>query len=96
MVIDSGYVVDAEFRGGRLGVLVFSQKEIVFSNLQYKCNGELSSFLSFFFFVFLFSIDALTALIFFYYNFFSYKKQQKIADGSINSSIQYCFFFLEP
>jgi len=37
---DSGYIVDKTFKGGKLGVLVFSQKEIVFSDLQYKCSEK--------------------------------------------------------
>lgn len=37
---DSGYITDHAFKGGKLGVLVFSQKEIVFSDLQYQCNDE--------------------------------------------------------
>ena len=40
MVSDSGYIKNTAFRGGRLGVLVFSQKEIVFSDLSYRCNGK--------------------------------------------------------
>lgn len=37
-IADSGYIANAELKGGQLGVLVFSQKEVVFSNLKYKCN----------------------------------------------------------
>ena len=37
---DSGYILDHQFKGGKLGVLAFSQKEIVFSDLQYQCDGE--------------------------------------------------------
>jgi len=40
MVSDSGYIRNNDFRGGRLGVLVFSQKEIIFSDLSYSCNDE--------------------------------------------------------
>ena len=42
VVSDSGYINDFKFKGGRLGVLVFSQKEVVFSKLQYKCDGKSS------------------------------------------------------
>jgi len=37
---DSGYILDHQFKGGQLGVLAFSQKEIVFSDLKYQCNGR--------------------------------------------------------
>ncbi|XP_065672977.1 cartilage oligomeric matrix protein isoform X3 [Hydra vulgaris] len=40
VVNDSGYIVDHSFKGGRLGALVFSQKEIVFSDLHYDCNDK--------------------------------------------------------
>ena len=40
LATDSGYITDHQFKGGRLGVLAFSQKEIIFSDLQYKCNGK--------------------------------------------------------
>jgi len=43
VVSDSGYITDYKFKGGRLGILVFSQKEVVFSKLQYKCNDEVPS-----------------------------------------------------
>jgi len=40
LATDSGYITDHQFKGGRLGVLAFSQKEIIFSDLQYECNDE--------------------------------------------------------
>ena len=40
LVTDSGYILDQQFRGGRLGVFIFSQKHVVFSKLSYKCIGE--------------------------------------------------------
>lgn len=46
VVSDSGYIRDFQFKGGRLGVLVFSQKEVVFSKLKYNCNGKSSFFSS--------------------------------------------------
>ncbi|KAG7264247.1 hypothetical protein CRUP_016250 [Coryphaenoides rupestris] len=39
MVADSGVVVDTSMRGGRLGVFCFSQENIIWSNLRYRCNG---------------------------------------------------------
>uniref|UniRef100_A0A8C6XN96 Thrombospondin 3 n=1 Tax=Naja naja TaxID=35670 RepID=A0A8C6XN96_NAJNA len=40
LVADSGVVIDTTMRGGRLGVFCFSQENIIWSNLQYRCNGE--------------------------------------------------------
>lgn len=44
MVADTGVIIDATMRGGRLGVFCFSQENIIWANLRYRCNGE-SSFL---------------------------------------------------
>lgn len=33
-------IIDTSMRGGRLGVFCFSQENIIWSNLQYRCNGE--------------------------------------------------------
>uniref|UniRef100_A0A452S3J5 Thrombospondin-3 n=1 Tax=Ursus americanus TaxID=9643 RepID=A0A452S3J5_URSAM len=38
LVADSGVVIDTAMRGGRLGVFCFSQENIIWSNLQYRCN----------------------------------------------------------
>ncbi|KAL8184504.1 UNVERIFIED_CONTAM: Thrombospondin-3 [Gekko kuhli] len=38
LVADSGVVIDTTMRGGRLGVFCFSQENIIWSNLQYRCN----------------------------------------------------------
>uniref|UniRef100_A0A8D0AG57 Thrombospondin 3a n=1 Tax=Sander lucioperca TaxID=283035 RepID=A0A8D0AG57_SANLU len=38
LVADSGVVVDTTMRGGRLGVFCFSQENIIWSNLRYRCN----------------------------------------------------------
>ncbi|KAG7475909.1 thrombospondin-3 isoform X1 [Solea senegalensis] len=38
MVADSGVVIDSSMRGGRLGVFCFSQENIIWSNLRYRCN----------------------------------------------------------
>lgn len=42
MVADSGVVIDTSMRGGRLGVFCFSQENIIWSNLRYRCNGTTS------------------------------------------------------
>lgn len=41
LVADSGVIIDTSMRGGRLGVFCFSQENIIWSNLQYRCNGEM-------------------------------------------------------
>ncbi|XP_064416645.1 thrombospondin-3 [Latimeria chalumnae] len=38
LVADSGVIIDTTMRGGRLGVFCFSQENIIWSNLRYKCN----------------------------------------------------------
>lgn len=43
MVADSGVVIDTSMRGGRLGVFCFSQENIIWSNLRYRCNGATRS-----------------------------------------------------
>lgn len=40
MVADSGNIFDSTLRGGRLGVLCFSQEQIIWSDLAYRCNGR--------------------------------------------------------
>uniref|UniRef100_A0A4W5MHR6 Thrombospondin 3b n=1 Tax=Hucho hucho TaxID=62062 RepID=A0A4W5MHR6_9TELE len=40
LVADSGMVVDTLMRGGRLGVFCFSQEQIIWSNLGYRCNDR--------------------------------------------------------
>jgi hypothetical protein len=45
LVADSGVLVDTSMRGGRLGVFCFSQEQIIWSNLGYRCNG-MSTFLN--------------------------------------------------
>uniref|UniRef100_A0A673BH08 Cartilage oligomeric matrix protein n=1 Tax=Sphaeramia orbicularis TaxID=375764 RepID=A0A673BH08_9TELE len=39
MVADTGVIIDATMRGGRLGVFCFSQENIIWANLRYRCNG---------------------------------------------------------
>ncbi|KAM9852022.1 thrombospondin-3a [Aulostomus maculatus] len=41
MVADSGVVIDTSMRGGRLGVFCFSQENIIWSNLRYKCDDSI-------------------------------------------------------
>ena len=40
LVADSGVTIDTTMRGGRLGVFCFSQENIIWSNLKYRCNGQ--------------------------------------------------------
>jgi len=40
LIFDSGNVFDSTLKGGRLGVFCFSQRMIIWSNLQYKCNSK--------------------------------------------------------
>ncbi|XP_077431179.1 thrombospondin-3a isoform X2 [Vanacampus margaritifer] len=42
VVADSGVLIDGAMRGGRLGVLCFSQENIIWSNLRYRCNARRS------------------------------------------------------
>uniref|UniRef100_F6SB20 Glycerol-3-phosphate dehydrogenase 1-like protein n=1 Tax=Xenopus tropicalis TaxID=8364 RepID=F6SB20_XENTR len=41
LVADSGVIIDTNMRGGRLGVFCFSQENIIWSNLQYRCNDTI-------------------------------------------------------
>lgn len=41
-VSDSGNIFDSTLKGGRLGMYVFSQEMIIWSNLVYRCNGKFS------------------------------------------------------
>ncbi|XP_069798548.1 LOW QUALITY PROTEIN: thrombospondin-3-like [Narcine bancroftii] len=41
LVADSGVTIDTTMRGGRLGVFCFSQENIIWSNLRYRCNDTI-------------------------------------------------------
>ncbi|XP_030214293.1 thrombospondin-4a [Gadus morhua] len=41
LVADSGVTIDTSMRGGRLGVFCFSQENIIWSNLKYRCNDTI-------------------------------------------------------
>ncbi|KAK1154757.1 thrombospondin-3a isoform X1 [Acipenser oxyrinchus oxyrinchus] len=41
LVADSGVLIDTTMRGGRLGVFCFSQENIIWSNLRYRCNDTI-------------------------------------------------------
>ncbi|XP_053494830.1 thrombospondin-3b [Ictalurus furcatus] len=41
LVADSGVVIDSSMKGGRLGVFCFSQENIIWSNLGYRCNDAI-------------------------------------------------------
>lgn len=42
LVSDSGYIVNKDHLGGRLGVFVFSQENVIWSDLIYRCTDEIS------------------------------------------------------
>lgn len=43
LVADTGNIVDKTHQGGRLGVYCFSQENIIWSDLVYRCNGKFST-----------------------------------------------------
>lgn len=40
LVVDTGYLIDKTLKGGKIGLYVFSQSNVVWSNMSYKCNGR--------------------------------------------------------
>ncbi|XP_029296018.1 thrombospondin-4a [Cottoperca gobio] len=41
LVADTKVIIDTSMRGGRLGVFCFSQENIIWSNLKYRCNDTI-------------------------------------------------------
>lgn len=57
VITDSGNLFDSSFKGGRLGVMCFSQEMIIWSRLIYRCNGE---YIYFYFFLLLRNVHTTT------------------------------------
>ena len=43
LVADSHYLHDTTMRGGRIGLFCFSQEDIIWARITYKCNGKFHS-----------------------------------------------------
>ncbi|XP_071844501.1 cartilage oligomeric matrix protein-like isoform X2 [Apostichopus japonicus] len=40
-IADSGYIIDTTMRGGRLGLFCFSQENVIWARMSYRCNDEI-------------------------------------------------------
>lgn len=46
LLVDSGRIVDKTYAGGRMGMFIFSQEMVFYSDMEYKCNGTWLEYLS--------------------------------------------------
>lgn len=40
IVVDTGYIIDKTLKGGKVGMYVFSQGQVLWKNLSYRCSGK--------------------------------------------------------